>query len=82
MPTQIEIQPEIADKLFALAEMRGVSIDALLGEFLNEPDQNGESPRRWQLAGSIELLDENLESGSREITRNLQNSLLKTAENL
>lgn len=82
MPTQIEIQPEIADKLFTLAEMRGVSVNALLSEFLGQTDNNGESSNRWRLAGSIELLDEDLESASREISRNVQDSLLRTAENL
>lgn len=34
MPTQLEIRPEIADKLAALAKARGVSVDDLLQEVL------------------------------------------------
>jgi regulator of sirC expression with transglutaminase-like and TPR domain len=30
MPTQLEVRPEIADKLAALAKARGVSVDDLL----------------------------------------------------
>lgn len=34
MPTQLEIRPEIAHKLTALAKRRGVSVDDLLQEAL------------------------------------------------
>lgn len=82
MPTQIEIQPDIAAKLFALAEMRGVSIDTLLRDILNQLGKPDEPLKGWQLAGSIELLDDDLENGSQQITNNLKNSLLETARNL
>jgi predicted transcriptional regulator len=41
MPTQLEVRPEIADKLAALARARGVSVDDLLQEALErlEPAQ-------------------------------------------
>jgi hypothetical protein len=35
MPTQLEVRPEIADKLAALAKARGVSVDELLLEVLD-----------------------------------------------
>jgi hypothetical protein len=35
MPTQLEVRPEIADKLAALAKARGVSVDDLLQEVLD-----------------------------------------------
>ena len=82
MPTQIEIQPDVANKLFAIAKMRGVSIDTLLRQILKRLDKTDESSQVWRLGGSIELLDEDLESGSLEIAQSLQKSLLETARNL
>ena len=38
MPTQLEVRPEIADKLAALARARGVSVDDLLQEVLDGLD--------------------------------------------
>lgn len=35
MPTQLEVRPEIAGKLAALAKARGVSVDDLLQEVLD-----------------------------------------------
>ena len=35
MPTQLEVRPDIADKLAALAKARGVSVDDLLQEVLD-----------------------------------------------
>lgn len=35
MPTHLEVRPEIADKLAALAKARGVSVDDLLEEVLD-----------------------------------------------
>jgi hypothetical protein len=35
MPTQLEVRPEIADKLAALARARGMSVDDLLQEVLD-----------------------------------------------
>lgn len=34
MPTQLEVRPDIADRLAALAKARGVSVDDLLQEVL------------------------------------------------
>jgi regulator of sirC expression with transglutaminase-like and TPR domain len=34
MPTHLEVRPDIADKLAALAKARGVSVDELLQEML------------------------------------------------
>lgn len=83
MPTQIEIQPDVAHKLFAEAKMRGVSIDTLLRQILKRLDKTNESlPEMWRLGGSIELLDDDLEGGSRQIANSIQKSLLETARNL
>ena len=35
MSTQLEVRPEVAEKLTALARARGVSVDELLQEVLN-----------------------------------------------
>ena len=35
MPTQLEVRPELADKLSALAKARGASVDDLLQEVLD-----------------------------------------------
>jgi len=82
MPTQIEIQPDVANKLFAIAETRGVSVDMLLRDILKRFDKTDESSQDWRLGGSIELLDEDLESGCRQIAQSLQKSLLETARHL
>lgn len=82
MPTQIEIQPDVADKLIAIARTRGISIDALLREILNQLDKTDHSSPRWRLEGSIELLDEDLASGGRAIGNSLQDSLLEASQNL
>jgi hypothetical protein len=82
MPTQIEIQPETANKLFSIAEKHGVSVDSLLIQILKPFDKPNESAPKWQLAGSMELLDEDLETASREINRMIQKSILETARNL
>jgi hypothetical protein len=49
MPTQIEIQPDIANKLFAIAKMRGISIDTLLRQILKRFDKTDESSNDWRL---------------------------------
>ena len=83
MSTQIEIQPDVAHKLSAIAKMRGVSIDTLLRQILKRLDKTDESsPEMWRLGGSIELLDDDLESASWQINKNIQKSLLETARNL
>ncbi len=43
MPTQLEVQPEIADRLATLAKARGVSVDDLLKEVIDafEPPADG-----------------------------------------
>lgn len=83
MPTQIEIQSDVAHKLFAEAEMRGVSVDTLLRQILKRLEKTDESsPDAWRLGGSIELLDDDLEDGSRQIANSIQKSLLETARNL
>ena len=80
MPTQIEIQADVADRLFAIARMRGVSVDVLLREILSRLDKTVDSLNRWQLRGSIELLDEDLETGSRQIANGVRDSLSKTSQ--
>ena len=80
MPTQIEIQADVADRLFAIARMRGVSVDVLLREILSRLDKTVDSSNRWQLRGSIELLDEDLETGSRQIANGVRDSLSKTSQ--
>lgn len=82
MPTQIEVQPDIANQLLTLAETQNVSLDTLLRELLRQTAKADEPAPRWRLAGSMKLLDEDLASGSREITRSLQESLCKTVQNL
>jgi hypothetical protein len=46
MPPQIEIQPDVADKLLAIARTRGLSIDALLREILNQLDKDEKPANR------------------------------------
>jgi hypothetical protein len=82
MPTQIEIQADTAKQLFTLAEVRQVSLDTLLRELLRQTAQTKEAPPRWRLSGSMQLLDDDLASGSRQIANSLQDSLRKTSENL
>lgn len=82
MPTHIEIQPATAEKLFSIAKKRGVSIDTLLNQILKPFDKSAESSQKWQLAGSMELLDEDLKTARREINRMLKKSILETARNL
>ena len=43
MPTQLEVQPEIADRLATLAKARGMSVDDLLKEVIDafEPPADG-----------------------------------------
>ncbi len=83
MSTQIEIQPDVAHKLSTIAKMRGVSVDTLLRQILKRLDKTNESlPKMWRLGGSIELLDDDLESSSWQINKNIQKSLLETARNL
>jgi hypothetical protein len=80
MTTQIEIQPETADKLFSIAEKQGVSVDTLLLRQILKPfDKSDETAQNWQLAGSMELLDDDLETASRQINQMLQKSILKTS---
>ena len=80
MPTQIEIQADVADRLFAIARMRGVSVDVLLREILSQLDKTVDSSNHWQLRGSIELLDEDLKDGSRQIAKGVRESLSKTSQ--
>ncbi len=65
MPTRIEIQADVANRLFAIARIRGVSVDVLLREILNQLDTTVEHANHWQLKGSIELLADDLENASR-----------------
>ncbi len=82
MTTKIEIQTDVAERLINTANLHGVSINTLLLRFLNRINQTDESDRDWRLGGSIELLDEDLENGSRQIAEQLQKSLSETARNL
>ena len=64
MPTQLEIRPEIADKLAALARARGVSVDDLLEEVLNdlEPPQDAiVEPSLEEFERDMDSLAEGLE---------------------
>ena len=80
MPTQIEIQADVADRLFAIARMRGVSVDVLLREILSQLGTTVESSNHWQLKGSIDLLDEDLENGSRQVANGARDSLSRTSQ--
>lgn len=82
MTTKIEIQTDVAERLMTTAKIHGVSIDTLLRRILKRMNKTDESIQDWQLGGSIELLDEDLEKGNRQIAEKLQKSLLETARNL
>lgn len=58
MPTQLEIRPEIADKLAALAKARGVSVDDLLQEVLD----GLELPRDAMIEPSLEEFERDMDA--------------------
>jgi hypothetical protein len=58
MPTQLEVRPEIADKLAALAKARGVSVDDLLQEVLNDL----EPPREAMTEPSLEEFERDMDA--------------------
>ncbi|HEU4388384.1 MAG TPA: hypothetical protein VFV34_11345 [Blastocatellia bacterium] len=63
MATELKVRPEIADKLTALAEARGISVEDLLGEVLNElqpPDATTEASLE-EFDRDMDLLAEGLE---------------------
>lgn len=64
MPMQLEVRPEIADRLAALAKARGVSVDDLLEEVLNglELRQNAiTEPSLEEFERDMDALAEGLE---------------------
>lgn len=72
MSTQLEIQPEIADKLATLARARGVSVDDLLKEVIDafEPPSNGKFSLE-EFERDMDLLTEGLEHLPTNYSRNL-----------
>ena len=58
MPTQLEVRPEIADKLAALAKARGVSVDDLLQEVLD----GLEPPREVMTEPSLEEFERDMDA--------------------
>jgi hypothetical protein len=58
MPTQLEVRPEIADKLAALAKVRGVSVDDLLQEVLDDL----EPPREAMTELSLEEFERDMDA--------------------
>ncbi|MFN2596908.1 MAG: hypothetical protein ABR563_06950 [Pyrinomonadaceae bacterium] len=58
MPTQLEVRPEIADKLAALAKAGGVSVDDLLREVLD----GLESPRDAITEPSLEEFERDMDA--------------------
>ena len=64
MPTQLEVRPEIADKLAALAKARGVSMDELLLEVLDGlelPQDAVTEPSLEEFERDMDALAEGLE---------------------
>ena len=64
MPTQLEVRPEIADKLAALAKARGVSVNDLLQEVLEglEPSHGAVTePSLEDFERDMDSLSEGLE---------------------
>lgn len=64
MPTQLEVRPEIAEKLSALAKAKGVSVDDLLQEVLDElePPHNAMAePSLEEFERDMDALAEGLE---------------------
>ena len=64
MPTQLEVRPEIADKLSALAKVRGVSVDDLLQEVLDGlelPQDTIAEPSLEEFEQDLDALAEGLE---------------------
>lgn len=57
MATEIKVPAEIADKLTALAEARGVSVDELLREVVNEL----EPPQDWATEASLEDFERDMD---------------------
>ena len=64
MATEIKVRAEIADKLTALAEARGVSVDELLREVVNElePTQDWTEASLEDFETDMDLLAEGLEN--------------------
>lgn len=62
MSTQLEIQPEIADRLATLAKARGVSVDDLLKDVIDafEPPANGKFSLE-EFERDMDLLTQGLE---------------------
>jgi hypothetical protein len=64
MPTQLEIRPDIAVKLSALAKARGVSVDDLLQEVLDDlepPRETITEPSLEEFERDMDALAEGLE---------------------
>jgi hypothetical protein len=64
MPTQLEVRPEIADKLAALAKARGVSVDDLLQEVLDDLERPRDAiaePSLEEFERDMDALAEGLE---------------------
>ena len=64
MPTQLEVRPDIADKLAALAKARGVSVDDLLQEALDGLEQQQDAvtePSLEEFERDMDALAEGLE---------------------
>ena len=64
MPTQLEVRPEIADKLAALAKARGVSVDDLLQDVLDDlelPQDAITKPSLEEFERDMDALAEGLE---------------------
>jgi hypothetical protein len=64
MPTQLEVRPEIADKLSALAKAKGVSVDDLLQEVLDDlelPREAITEPSLEEFERDMDVLAEGLE---------------------
>jgi len=58
MPTQIELRPEIADQLAALARARGVSVNDLLQQVLSDI----EPPRDALAERSLEEFEQDMDA--------------------
>lgn len=69
MPTQLEVRPEIADKLTALAKARGISVDELLQTVLDELEPGRDpttAPSLEEFERDMDAIAEGLEHLSAE----------------
>ncbi len=69
MPIQLEVRPEITDKLTALARARGVSVDELLRAVLDELEPGRDSttaPSLEEFERDMDAIAEGLEHLSAE----------------